>query len=84
MTTQKIKQLCIKFHKEVGLHRTVKIYILEGDTNNMTAWFTGKIDEKVWRDIVENSAKRVKKPKPFAKEAKGEGIEYSYICLKKV
>ena len=76
------EKLCEEFHEKVGKDKTVKISILEGDTEDKESWFTGKIDLEVWQEILNN--RTIEKPKPFAKLSKGNGIEYSYISFKEV
>lgn len=75
-----IEKLCEEFHEKIGKEKTVKISILEGDTEDITEWFTGAIRPEVWQEIVNKPT--TEKPKPFAKLSKGNGIEYSYICFK--
>lgn len=77
-----IEKLCEEFHEKIGKDKTVKISILEGDTEDMTGWFTGIIKPEAWEEIKNRPKKE--KPKPFAKLSKGNGIEYSYISFKEV
>ncbi len=77
-----IENLCEEFHEKVGKEKTVKISVEEGDTEDMTGWFTGTMRPEVWEEI--KNRPKVEKPKPFAKLSKGNGIEYSYISFKKV
>jgi hypothetical protein len=76
-----IEKMCEEFHERIGKEKTVKISIEEGDTEDMTGWFTGTIRPEVWKEIVNRP--KIKKPKPFAKSSKGNGVEYSYISFKK-
>ncbi|ELI6456106.1 hypothetical protein SL057_002436 [Flavobacterium psychrophilum] len=77
-----IEKLCEEFHEKIGKDKTVKILVEEGDTEDMTGWFTGVMRPEVWEGI--KSQPKVKNPKPFIKLSKGNGIEYSYISFKKV
>ena len=72
-----IEKLCEEFHKIIGRDKTVKISILEGDTEEMTGWVTGTIKPEVWEEI--RNLPKKEKPKPFLKIAKGSGVEYSYL-----
>jgi len=77
-----IEKLCEEFHKKVGKDKTVRISILEGDTEDTSKWFTGKMRPEVWKEILD---KRItEKPKPFAKYSRGSGVEYSYVSFKEV
>ena len=77
-----IEKLCVEFHEKVGKNKTVKISVEEGCTEDMTEWFTGIMRPEVWQEIVDKQT--TKKPKPFAKLSKGNGIVHSYISFKEV
>lgn len=77
-----IEKLCEEFHEKIGKDKTVRITIEEGDTEDKTSWFTGKMRPEVWKEIVDK--RTTEKPKPFAKYSKGNGIKYSYISFKEV
>ena len=78
---QLIENLCKEFHEKVGRDKTVKISVEEGDIEDMTGWLTGTMRPEVWEKI--KNQPKAKKPKPFSKLSKGNGIEYSYISFKK-
>lgn len=75
-----IEKLCKEFHEKVGKNKTVKISIEEGDTEDMTGWFTGTIKPEVLEKI--KNQPKSEKPNPFIKLSKGNGVEYSYISFK--
>ena len=81
-----IEELCEEFHEKIGKDKTLRIFIEEGDTEDTTedntGWFTGTMRPEVWEEI--KNRPKTEKPKPFLKLSKGDGIEYSYVCLRDV
>ena len=75
-----IEKLCKEFHEKVGKDKTLKIVIEEGNVQDKSEWFIGKMRPEVLDEI--RNMSKPKKLKPFFKLSKGNGVEYRYICFK--